>query len=62
MNDVLRTLVTGSEHLRDQCIAVQDASGGTGGGVADYRQYTQQVIKAAYDIAKSAKQLVMLSE
>jgi hypothetical protein len=57
MNDVLHLLLTGSEHLRDQCLIVQD-----GGGMADYRLHTQQVIKAAYDIAKCAKQLVMLFE
>lgn len=41
---------------------MQDGGAGTGGGVADYRLHTQQVIKAAYDIAKCAKQLVMLFE
>jgi G protein-coupled receptor kinase-interacting protein 1 C term len=56
MNDVLHLLLTGSEHLRDQCLIMQDA------GAADYRLHTQQVIKAAYDIAKCAKQLVMLFE
>ena len=62
MNDVLQILVSGSEHLHDQCVIVQNVGGGTDGGVADYRLHTQQVIKAAYDIAKSAKQLVMLFE
>ena len=58
MSDTLQLLVSGADHLRDQCIVATDCAAGS----QESRMHTQQVIQSAYDIAKAAKQLVMLFE
>ena len=58
MSDTLQLLVAGANHLRDQCIMVADSAAGS----QESRLQIQQVIQSAYDIAKAAKQLVMLFE
>ena len=49
-------LTNGALRLRDQCSASPQPDG------VDPRLRTQQVIQCAYDIAKAAKQLVILFE
>jgi len=58
MSDTLQLLVAGADHLRDQCIVATDIAAAS----QESRMHTQQVIQSAYDIAKAAKQLVMLFE
>jgi len=58
MSDTLQLLVSGADHLRDQCAVAADSPAGS----QESRMHTQQVIQSAYDIAKAAKQLVMLFE
>ena len=58
MSDTLQLLVSGADHLRDQCTEATDSAAGS----QESRVHTQQVIQSAYDIAKAAKQLVMLFE
>lgn len=58
MSDTLQLLVSGADHLRDQCIVATDGAALS----QESRVHTQQVIQSAYDIAKAAKQLVMLFE
>lgn len=58
MSDTLQLLVAGADHLRDQCAVATDIAAGS----QESRMHTQQVIQSAYDIAKAAKQLVMLFE
>jgi prophage DNA circulation protein len=54
----LRMLTDGSNHLLELC----SQSPPELNGVTDYRLHTNKVIQTAYDIAKAAKQLVMLFE
>jgi len=56
MSDTLQLLVAGADQLREQCAATADSVAGSQEG----RMHIQQVIQTAYDIAKAAKQLVML--
>jgi len=58
MSDTLQLLVSGADHLRSQCAVAADCAPGS----QESRMRTQQVIQSAYDIAKAAKQLVMLFE
>ena len=51
----LQLLTGGSLRLREQCNLTADPN-------VDMRLRTQQVIQCAYDIAKAAKQLVILFE
>ncbi len=51
----LQLLTGGSLRLREQCAMPSDPD-------VDMRLCTQQVIQCAYDIAKAAKQLVILFE
>ena len=53
---VLQSLTTSSLRLREECNALQVSS------QMDTQAVTQQVIQCAYNIAKAAKQLVMLFE
>lgn len=58
MQNALDLLVAGAERVHDLCTyPVPELN-----GVPDYRLHTQDVIKSAYDIAKAAKQLVILFE
>jgi len=58
MSDTLQLLVAGADHLCEQCIVAATSVAGS----QESRVHTQQVIQSAYDIAKAAKQLVMLFE
>ena len=58
MSDILQQLVAGADHLCYQCTVATDSAAGS----QESRMQTQQVIQSAYDIAKAAKQLVMLFE
>ena len=58
MKAALALLTNGAENLREQCVSDPPKVN----GVEDVRLHTQQVIQCAYDIAKAAKQLVMLFE
>jgi len=58
MSDTLQLLVAGADHLCEQCIVAANSVAGS----QESRVHTQQVIQSAYDIAKAAKQLVMLFE
>jgi ubiquinone biosynthesis protein Coq4 len=61
MADTVLQLSSGAQALREQCqtASVTDSCNSQ---PQDYRLITQKVIQSAYDIAKAAKQLVMLSE
>ena len=59
MSDTLQLLMFGADRVRQQCAATPELGSN---GAPDYRTHTQQVIQSAYDIAKAAKQLVMLFE
>lgn len=58
MQNALDLLLTGAQGVRDLCSQTPPETN----GAPDYRLYTQDVIKSAYDIAKAAKQLVILFE
>lgn len=58
MQNALDLLLTGAQGVHDLCLQTPPETN----GAPDYRLYTQDVIKSAYDIAKAAKQLVILFE
>ena len=56
IREALHLLTNGAVRLQEQCNQVR------GQGQMDGQIMTQQVIQCAYNIAKAAKQLVMLFE
>lgn len=59
LSNSLHRLTDGAERLQEKCAQAlpQDSE-----GQIDYRYHTQEVIQCAYDIAKAAKQIVIMFE
>ena len=59
----LQLLTSGADRLKSQCSSSSSSSPPDGSTSSEKRRlHTQQVIQCAYDIAKAAKQLVIMFE